>query len=142
MTMHVSFEELDGRAVADASALGGATISKRSNTAPWQLRCIQAHIAANMHTSIRMADLAAIVGFSLYRIKRIINDNFGCAPHQYVIRRRVERAQRLLLISDDPVSQIATECGFVSHSHLSSVFHKIVGERPGRWRRFQTIRNG
>ena len=116
-------------------------MSKRSNTAPWQLRCIQAHIAANLHTVIRIADLAGMVGFSSYRIKRLIKDNCGCTPHQYVIRRRVERAQRLLLISDDPVSQIATECGFVSHSHLSSVFQKIVGERPGRWRRFQTMRN-
>jgi AraC-like DNA-binding protein len=59
----------------------------------------------------------------------------ACTPHQYLMRRRVERTQRLPLISDDPLSQIAAECGFVSQSHLSNVFLKMVGERPGRWRR-------
>jgi len=117
------------------------TVTKCSPTAPWQVRCIQAHIAANMRSAIRTADLAAIMGFSSCRIRRVIKDHFGCTPHQYLMRRRVERTQRLLLISDDPLGQIAAECGFVSQSHFSNVFHKMVGERPGRWRRSQAGRN-
>ena len=104
-----------------------------TNTTPWQVRCIQAHISANMHTALRTADLAGIVAFSSYRLKRVFQDNFDCTPHQYLIRRRVARAQCLLLISDDSISQIAAECGIVSQAHLSNMFHKIVGERPGRW---------
>lgn len=140
MTTRISFEELDVRAIVDASAPAAATMPRCSNTAPWQVRCIQAHIAANMHAAIRTADLAAIMGFSSYRIVRVIKEHFGCTPHQYLMRRRVERTQRLLLISDDPLSRIAAECGFMSPSHFSSVFHKMVGERPGRWRRSQARR--
>jgi AraC family transcriptional regulator len=139
MIMHVSFEELGVRALAED---GEPTIMpKRTNTAPWQVRCIHAHIAANIHAALRTPDLAAVVGFSAYRIKCAFKDHFGCAPHQYLMRRRVERAQRLLLISNDHLSQIAAQCGFASQSHLSKVFHKIVGERPGRWRRIQTERD-
>ena len=147
----ISFEELGIQAVAEASTrehLREATIveqarvmPKCANIAPWQVRCIQGHIAANLQTGIRIADLAGIVRCSSYRIKRVFKNNFGCTPHQYLIRRRVERAQRLLLMSDDSLTQIAAECGFVSQSHLSYLFHRIVGERPGRWRRTQAGRN-
>ena len=127
---------------AEATTAGHAMImSKCANMAPWQVRCIQGHIAANLHTGIRIADLAGIARCSSYRIKRVFKHHFGCTPHQYLIRRRVERAQRLLILSDDSLSQIAAECGFVSQSHFSDLFHKIVGERPGRWRRLQAREN-
>jgi AraC-like DNA-binding protein len=77
---------------------------KCANIAPWQMRCIQGHIAANLQSDIRIADLAGIVGCSSYRIKHVFKINFGCTPHQYLIRRRVERAQRLLLMSDDSLT--------------------------------------
>jgi AraC family transcriptional regulator len=149
--MQISFEELGVHAVAEAStrehprqatAIEQARVMPTcANIAPWQVRCIQGHIAANLQTGIRIADLAGIVRCSSHRIKRIFKNNFGCTPHQYLIRRRVERAQRLLLMSDDPLTQIAAECGFVSQSHLSYLFHRIVGERPGRWRRTQVRQN-
>jgi len=141
MTTRISLEDHDVCAIADTSATAAVTLSKCSNTAPWQVRCIEAHIAANMHCAIRTADLAAIIGFSSYGIRRAIKKHFGCTPHRYLMRRRVERTQRLLLITDDPLSRIAAECGFVSQSHFSNVFHKMVGERPGRWRRSQATRN-
>ncbi len=149
--MQTSSEQLDVRDIAEGSAAerppeartaGHAmNISKCTNMAPWQVRCIQGHIAANLHTGIRIADLAGIARCSSYRIKRVFKHNFGCTPHQYLIRRRVERAQRLLILSDDSLSQIAAECGFVSQSHFSYLFRKIVGERPGRWRRLQAREN-
>jgi len=148
----ISFEELGVHAVAEASirerpreatVIGQARVMpKCANIAPWQVRCIQGHIAANLQTGIRIADLAGIVRCSSYRIKRVFKNHFGCTPHQYLIRRRVERAQRLLLMSDDSLTQIAAECGFVSQSHFSYLFHRIVGERPGRWRRTQALSGG
>jgi len=104
--------------------------------APWQARCIQGYIAVNLHTSIRMVDLAGVLQFGLRRFKRAFKERFGCTPHQYVIRMRVARAKNLMMISNDSLGQIAVECGFVNQFHLSNVFRKIIGERPGRWRRF------
>jgi AraC family transcriptional regulator len=102
--MQLSSEELGVRAVAELSAIieQPTVVPKCTKTTPWQVRCVQAHIAANMQAAIRTADLAGIVGFSSYRIKCVFKDNFGCTPHQYLIRRRVARAQRLLVMSDDP----------------------------------------
>jgi transcriptional regulator GlxA family with amidase domain len=47
---------------------------------------------------------------------------------------RVARAQNLMVISSDPLSQIALECGFADQSHFSNCFRKVIGERPGAWR--------
>jgi AraC family transcriptional regulator len=103
--------------------------------APWQARCIQGYIAANLRANIQMADLAGVVQFGLRRFKRAFKERFACTPNQYVIRMRVERAKNLMMISNDSLGQIAVECGFVNQFHLSNVFRKITGERPGRWRR-------
>jgi AraC family transcriptional regulator len=103
--------------------------------APWKVRCLRAYIAAHLHATIRTVDLAKVAQVGPFRLKRVFKENFGCTPHQYVIRMRVERAQKLLAMSGDSLAQIAAECGFAGQAHLSHLFYKIVGERPGAWRR-------
>jgi AraC family transcriptional regulator len=109
--------------------------NRRLVMAPWQVRCLQGYIAAHLHTSIRTGDLARVAQLGPFQLNRAFKKSLGCTPHQYVIRRRVERAQRLISMTDDSLAQIATECGFAGQSHLSHLFYKIVGERPGAWRR-------
>jgi AraC family transcriptional regulator len=118
----------------------GAIALERGVMAPWQARCIQGYIAANLQGTIRVMDLVRVLQFSPNRFDRVFKESFGCTPHQYVMRRRIERAQSLLLMSNDPLSQIAAECGFVNQSHLSNLFHRIVGETPGKWRRIHARR--
>jgi AraC family transcriptional regulator len=118
-----------------------AIASRRGVMAPWQARCIQGYIAANLHGTIRVMDLVRVVQFSPHRFDRVFKESFGCTPHQYVMRRRIERAQSLLLMSNDPLCRIAAECGFVNQSHLSNLFRKIVGETPGKWRRIHARRH-
>lgn len=115
--------------------------NRRVVMAPWQVRCIRGYIAAHLHTTINTVDLARVAQSGPSRLKRAFKEIFGCTPHQYVIRRRVERAQRLMSISDDSLGQIAAQCGFVGQSHLSNLFYKIVGERPGAWRRSHGARS-
>ncbi|HME40430.1 MAG TPA: AraC family transcriptional regulator [Steroidobacteraceae bacterium] len=109
--------------------------------APWQARCIQGYIAVNLHTTISTMDLGRVVNFRPFRLNRAFRVIFGCTPHQYVIRRRIARAQSLMLMSNDSLGQIAAECGFVDQSHLSNLFYKVVGTRPGAWRRIRTAQH-
>jgi AraC family transcriptional regulator len=59
----------------------------------------------------------------------------GLPPHQYVIARRVERAQQLLQ-GDGEVSltEVAARTGFSDQSHFSHHFKRLVGVTPGRFR--------
>jgi AraC-like DNA-binding protein len=57
------------------------------------------------------------------------------SPHGYIIRRRVERAQGLMLSTARPLRDIAAECGLADQAHLTRLFRRIVGESPAAWRR-------
>jgi len=107
----------------------------REVMAPWQARCIKAHIAVNLHSTIRVMDLVRVVQFAPNRFDRVFKKTFDCSPHQYVMRMRIAHAQKLLLSSDEPLSKIAAACGFGNQSHLGNLFRKMMGRPPGQWRR-------
>jgi AraC family transcriptional regulator len=50
--------------------------------------------------------------------------------HQYVIRRRVERARLLLAQGDLPISQVAFAAGFTHQSHMARHVRRLLGVAP------------
>jgi len=107
----------------------------RSGLAPWQIRKVRTHIAANLGTTLSIGDLAALVRLSRFHFSRAFKDTFGDTPHQYVLRRRIEHAQGLMLTTKTALAEIALECGLVDQAHLGRSFRRIVGETPAAWRR-------
>jgi AraC-like DNA-binding protein len=103
--------------------------------APWQVRKIAAHIESNLDRSIRSGDLATLVRLSPAHFSRTFRNSFGCSPLEFVTRRRMERAQGLMLSTDIPLAQIALECGLADQAHFSRLFRRVVGECPRAWRR-------
>jgi len=63
---------------------------------------------------------------------------FGETPHQYLLRRRIERAKELLRSTPLSVTEVSIEVGFRSLGSFSATFRQLVGEPPsayaGRWR--------
>jgi AraC-like DNA-binding protein len=109
----------------------------RRSLAPWQVRRITAHINENLDTALRVADLAGLVRLSHSYFARAFSGSFGCPPHQYVTRCRLERAKELMLRADISLRQVATDCGFADQAHFSRIFLRFVGVSPARWRRAQ-----
>lgn len=107
----------------------------RGGLAPWQMRQVTTHIDVQLGSSITTDDLARIARLSPCHFSRAFRESFGDSPHKYVMRRRVERAQGLMLATDLALGQIAVECGLADQAHLCKLFLKIVGESPGMWRR-------
>lgn len=103
--------------------------------APWQIRKVTSHIEAHLDRPIRNDDLAALVRLNPSHFGRAFRNSFGEPPHEYVIRRRVERAQGLMLSTDASLSAIAMDCGLADQSHLTRLFRRIAGESPRAWRR-------
>lgn len=103
--------------------------------APWQISRVKAHVEANLESTLRMRDLAAIARLSTGHFCRAFTRSFGVAPFAYVAGRRLARAQELMLTTDDPLSQIALACGLCDQSHLTRLFRRHVGASPNAWRR-------
>lgn len=107
----------------------------RGGLAPWQVRKVSNYVETHLDRPIRNEDLASIVRLNPSHFGRAFRNSFGEPPHEHVIRRRVERAQGLMLSTDASLSEIALDCGLADQSHLTRLFRRVVGESPRAWRR-------
>jgi AraC family transcriptional regulator len=107
----------------------------RGGLAPWQARRLRSHIEDRLDSSIRATDLAGLVQLSTSHFFRAFRNTFGEPPLTYIMKRRIRRAQQLMLTSRLRLSQVALECGMSDQAHLSRTFRRIVGTNPNAWRR-------
>jgi AraC family transcriptional regulator len=114
----------------------------RGGLAPWQARSVTTYIDANLNTSLSCEALARLTRLSVSYFARAFKCSFGYSPHVFLMRRRMERAQGLMLKTDAPLAQIAVDCGFADQAHLSRLFLRFTGERPASWRRARASGSG
>ena len=107
----------------------------RGGLAAWQTRRVIAHVEGNLSGRIRIQELAQLLGLSSSHFCRAFKCTFGASPRDYVLRRRIEAAQGLMLTTAEPLSSIAVRCGMCDQPHFTRSFHRIVGETPYAWRR-------
>ncbi len=91
---------------------------------------ILAHLAQNPSLEV----LAQQVGFSPYHFARLFRQTTGESPHQFVLRQRLEAAQRLLKETNMPLTQVALEVGFPNQSHFTQAFRRRSGLTPLAYR--------
>jgi AraC family transcriptional regulator len=101
----------------------------------WQIRRVGDYIDAHIGGRILVSDLSTIVHRSQAHFSRAFKRAFGVSPHLYILRRRIEKASHLMLVSDDSLSDIALACGMADQSHLCKIFRQITGRTPAAWRR-------
>ena len=81
-----------------------------------------------------VVSLARQAHVSPYHFSRRFKEAFGETPHQYVLTRRVERAQELLRNTELSVTEICLEVGFQSLGSFSSAFNRVSGMTPTAYR--------
>ena len=107
----------------------------RGGLPAWQTRRVFAHVEANLSRRIHVRELAQLLDLSASHFCRAFKCTFGVSPRDYVLRRRIEVAQGLMLTTSEPISSIAVRCGMCDQSHFTRSFHRIVGQTPYTWRR-------
>jgi AraC-like DNA-binding protein len=84
--------------------------------------------------ALELDRLAASAHVSEGYFSRSFKATFGETPHQYLMSRRMERAQRLLRDTDLPVTEVCLAVGFTSLGSFSTQFRRFVGMSPTRYR--------
>jgi AraC-like DNA-binding protein len=74
---------------------------------------------------------------SRYHFLRLFREAFATTPHQYLIKRRIEKAKELLRTRRLSVTDICFEVGFQSLGSFSSLFRRCVGHAPINYRERQ-----
>jgi AraC family transcriptional regulator len=124
-----------GEMLATIDAPAARDPDVRGGLAAWQIRKVTRYIDVNLERTIRNDDLATLARLTPAHFSRAFRNSVGEPPHEYVIRRRVERAQGLMLTTEAKLSDIALDCGLADQSHLTRLFRRVVGESPRVWRR-------
>ena len=101
----------------------------------WRLKRVLGYIDANLGEPITLADLAAATLLSPMHFAAQFRMSTGVRPHEYLLRRRIERAQELLLQPGLSIVDVALSVGFQTQSHFTTVFKRFVGDTPHQWRR-------
>jgi AraC family transcriptional regulator len=103
-----------------------------------QCRLLVQYIDDNLDGNISLADLAGVARLSVFHFLRKFRAEFGCPPHAYVMRRRIEHAQRQLARRDIPLKVVAANCGFSDQSHMTRLFRRLLGTTPAEYRNAAT----
>jgi AraC family transcriptional regulator len=95
-----------------------------------QLQALIHYIDDHLDQPLTLDELGKVVSISASHLRVLFKQSTGLPVHEYVIRRRVERARTLLLQRELPASQVALEAGFSHQSHMARCMRRILGATP------------
>jgi AraC family transcriptional regulator len=99
-----------------------------------RLRAVVEYIEGHLTAGLRLEQMAAVARLSVYHFAHQFKRATGLPPYQYVIMRRVERAQQLLRVSELSLAEVAARAGFPDQSAFCRQFKHLVGVTPRRFR--------
>jgi AraC family transcriptional regulator len=108
---------------------------KSGGLVSWQIRRLNVFIEARLGQPILLEELSAVSKLSTAYFCRAFKKTFQETPHSHLVRRRLERAESLMLTTDLPLSDIALRCGFTDQAHLCKLFRRRNAQTPAVWRR-------
>jgi AraC family transcriptional regulator, transcriptional activator FtrA len=94
-----------------------------------------AWLSEHLHEAVTVDDLAARAAMSPRTFARRFLASTGTTPYQWLVRQRVQLAQRLLETSDLPVDMVADRSGFCTAGNLRKHFGRLVQTSPQAYRR-------
>lgn len=122
------------RLLTKYSAVKPVVCEHKGGMSPHCLRSVVEYIHDNLGEDLRLSTLAEVAGLSQHRFAHNFKHATGLAPHQYVIRERMERAKQMLRETDSPVAAVAYTLGCGSQSRFTILFRRATGTTPSAYR--------
>ncbi len=124
-------------AAALVDAYTGRSLSVRpfrGGLGPARLRTIEELVHARMEDELTLVEMAQSVDLSPAHFSRMFRKSTGVAPHQFVLRNRIERAKEMLCAPEARILDVAVACGFKTQQHFARVFRSVCGSSPKEYR--------
>ncbi len=93
-----------------------------------------AYIDQYYMTNINLQEIAASAGYCADRFRNIFKSRLGITPKRYILDKRLEQAEHLLVQTDLPLQEIAASVGFEYYSRFSLFFKEKTGLSPQAYR--------
>jgi AraC family transcriptional regulator len=105
----------------------------------WQLRRAMEYLDAHMMQDISLEEMANLAGLSQSQFARLFKISTGMPPYKWSLDARIRRAQDLMLLGKDSISDIAIQTGFADQSHFTKTFRRATGATPKDWQRIRKL---
>ena len=102
---------------------------------PRWLSTVEEAIDVSGTNSPTLTELATLAGVNASHLLRTFRRYHGTTIANYARQRRIERARTAMATSEQTLSTIALDAGFVDQSHFTKVFKQAFGETPGQYLR-------
>ncbi len=119
----------------------GAGGGQQSGLSAFAARQIEAYLRENFRQALSVNDMAGLLGISAGHFATCFRESFGRTPHQYLMKLKLDEAERCLRETDMPISEIAARLSFSSQSHMTTAFRKHHQLTPGEIRRRRGARS-
>lgn len=104
-----------------------------------QVNLISDYIVRNLQNPISLEILSEKFCYSKNHIIHLFKNKYQMTPIEYLINKRLDRAEWMLESTGDSLAVIAEQCGFSDYVHFYKAFVKRHRETPGKWRREKII---
>jgi transcriptional regulator GlxA family with amidase domain len=98
------------------------------------LAMVRAFVDCHYAKPLTIDRLAGRARLSSFHFIRAFRAAYGETPHQYLRGKRLERARELLVTTPLPITEICDQVGFQSLGSFSSLFRRLTGETPAKYR--------
>lgn len=92
------------------------------------------YIETHLDGKIDLEQVSEAVHYSKYHLHRMFTNTVGMTIHDYVQRRQLTEAAKLLVFSDKPIIEITFICGYESQQSFSSAFKSMYKIPPAEYR--------
>lgn len=92
------------------------------------------YIESHLHKKLDLETVAGAVHYSKYHLHRMFTATVGMTIHDYVQRRQLTEAAKLLVLSDKPILEIALIAGYESQQSFTDVFKVMYKKSPNQYR--------
>jgi AraC-like DNA-binding protein len=96
---------------------------------------VKSYVKNNISQKITLSDISWKLHYSTVTLTEHFKQEYGITIMEYVMKKRMEKASRLLINSEMSIRSVAEECGFFDNEYFSRCFKNYYSMSPVSWRK-------
>ena len=98
-------------------------------------RLVKYYVKNNLTRKLTLADIAWNLHCSTVTLTEHFKEEFGITIMEYVTKKRMDLAEKILVATDEPLREVASRVGFSDVEYFSRTFKRFHGISPAAWRK-------
>ncbi|MFN8206566.1 MAG: AraC family transcriptional regulator [Bacteroidales bacterium] len=100
-----------------------------------RIHLVTSYIQGNLDKKLSLNELASLIYLNPEYFSRLFKQVMGVKPNEYITRKRIEKAQVLLITSGLSLAEIAVQVGIPNISYFFTCFKKHTQVSPEEFKR-------